>query len=149
MIEFDFVPFHLVAGEIAPNVSRHYQEMTDGDDYGPPNIDWDTYIHASIQGQCLTVTVRDKKKLIGYSVYIVGPNPRYKHIIEASSNGIFLEKEYRGKHGIHFMKKADEFLKKMGVHETNYTLSDERVGKILERQGYETKYKIWSVKYGQ
>jgi hypothetical protein len=144
MIEFNFVPFHLVAGEIAPNVARHYREMTDGDDYGPPNIDWDTYIQASVNGQCMTVTARDNGKLIGYSVYVIGNNPRYKHIIEADSNGIFLEKEYRGK--INFFKEADKFLKKI-AHETNYTLSDERVGKMLERNGYKSSYKIWSIKY--
>lgn len=147
MIEFDFVQFHLVAGEIAPNVARHYREMSEGDDYGPPNIDWDTYIQASVNGQCMTVTARDKNKLIGYAVYVIGRNPRYKHILEAESNGVFLEKEYRGKIGIRLLKKADEFLSKIGVQETNYTLSDERVGKILERNGYQTHYRIWSKKY--
>lgn len=146
-MNFDLVPFHLIAGEIAPNISRHYTEMSEGDEYGPPNIDWDSYIHASVAGQCVAVTVRDQGVLVGYSVYMIGPNPRYKHIVEAVSSGIFLEKEYRGR--INFFKKADEFLQKIGVQETSYILSDERVGKVLERQGYTSNYKIWSRNYGK
>lgn len=141
------MPFHAIGHEIAPNVARHYQEMTDGDDYGPPNIDWDGYLAASYAGRCVAVTVRDNGKLVGYSVYSIGNNPRYRHIIEANSDGIFLEKEYRGAVSREFIKKADEYLQSMGIHETNYVLSDDRVGRTLS--GYTSKYKIWSKKYGQ
>lgn len=149
MISFDFVPLHKVGHEIAPNIARHYAEMSDGDEYGVPEIDWDTYLALSHAGHCLVLTVRDGEKLVGYSVYTIGRNPRYKQIIEASSAGIFLEKEYRGKLSEQFIKKADEYLKKIGVQETIYVLSDDRVGRLLGRGGYESKYKVWSIKYGQ
>jgi len=149
MIVFDLMPLHRVYEEIKPNVARHYTEMTEGDDYGPPDMDWDTYISLSLVDQCVGVTARDDRKLIGYSAYVIGRNPRYKEIIQASSHGIFLEKEYRGRLSGVFIKKADGFLKKIGVHETDYTLSDDRVGHFLGREGYQPKYRVWSVKYGK
>jgi GNAT superfamily N-acetyltransferase len=148
-VNFDFVPLHFVVDEIEPNVARHYEEMTEGDDYGPPNIDWDMYIAASRANQCVCVTARDGAQLVGYGVFTVGPNPRYKHILQADSSGIFLEKEYRGTWGPAMLAAIDDYLKGIGVHETNYTLSDARVGKLLEKQGYKQTYKVWSVSYGQ
>lgn len=123
--------------------------MTDGDGYGTPDIDWHTYIQASRAGLCRVVTVRDDNKLVGYAVYSLGRNLRYKNIIEASSDGIFLEKEYRGKLSAELIKRADQYLKTLGIHETNYILSDDRVGRLLGRSGYQSKYKVWSRKYGQ
>lgn len=149
MISFDFVPLHDVAHEIQPNVERHYAEMSDGDDYGPPEIDWETYLQASRIGLCRVVTVRDNGVLVGYSVYSIGRNLRYKNLIEASSDGIFLEKEYRGELSIRLLNKADEYLSNLGVKETNYTESDDRLGRLLARSGYQSKYKIWSKRYGQ
>ncbi len=146
-ITFDFVPLHTVVREIAPHVGTHYAQMTDGDDYGFPDIDWDSYLLASQAGLCRVVTVRDGGKLVGYSVYSFGRNLRYKEIIEASSDGIFLEKEYRGKLSSELLKRADQYLKALGIHETSYVLSDERVGKLLARNGYTAKYKVWTNKY--
>lgn len=143
------MPFHAVGHEIAPNVARHYTEMSDGDDYGQPNIDWDYYLAASHVGQCVAVIARDGEKLIGYSVYTIGNNPRYKHIIEASSDGIFLEKPYRGRLGLKFLTKANEYLSRLGVQETHYIESDETFGRMLRRVGAQSKYKIWSIKNGQ
>lgn len=94
---------------------------------------------------CKAVIARDQGKLIAYAIYSIGPNQRFKHIIEATSDGIFIEKEYRGR--LNFHKKADEFLKTL-VHETNYILSEKsKFGKLLERGGYQPKHKIWSIRY--
>jgi hypothetical protein len=148
MITFDLVPLHRVFREIEPNIPRHYSEMTDGDEYGVPDIDWPTYLAMSQMDRCVVVTARDGEALVGYGVYSLGHNPRYKTRFEASSHGIFLEKPHRGKFSAAFLKKADEYLRKIGVRETHYILSDERVGKYLGRNGYKSKYKVWSVNYG-
>lgn len=147
MITFDLLPLHRVYEEIKPNLPRHYHELTEGDDYGPFDIDWEMYLHLSHLNKCLVVTVRDDKKLVGYSVYSVGRNPRYKTIIQACSDGIFLEKEYRGQLSRIFMKKADEYLRQIGVGETIYILSDDRVGRILGGNGYKAEHKVWRIKY--
>lgn len=146
MIEFGFVPLHEVAREIAPNIGRHYAEMTDGDDYGLPDIDWDSYLAASYAGCVRVVTARDNGILVGYSVFTLGNNLRYKNLIEANSDGIFLEKEYRGALFKEFKKKIDEYLPSIGVREVNYCLSDDRVGRAL---GCKTTHKVWSKRYGK
>lgn len=148
MITFDLLPLHRVYKEIIPNIPRHYTEMTDGDEYGVPDIDWDLYLTLSERNKCVVVTVRDNGKLVGYSVYTLGNNPRYRDIREAGSAGIFLEKEYRGELSHRLIQKADEYLQKIGIQETHYILSDDRVGRLLGRDGYKSKYKMWSKRYG-
>lgn len=138
---------HWVIAELKPNVDRYYSEMTEGDDYGPPDVDWDMYESASRSGQCRVVTVRDNGKLIGFSIFVISTNQRYKNRIEANSDGIFLEKPYRGQLSKALLNKSDEYLQAIGVHETNYTLSDDRIGRMLP--GYKSTYKVWSKKYGQ
>ena len=71
------------------------------------------------------------------------------HIIEATSSGWYVEKEYRGNLGIEIIKKADELLKQAGVNETSYILNGERASKILKRQGFKPEQTVWSRKYGQ
>lgn len=146
-MRWDFVPLHVVAGEIAPNIERHYAEMSEGDEYGCPNIDWDTYLHASMAGQCVVVTLRDKGVLVGYSAYTISRNPRYKHLIEATGSGLFIEKKYRGRYGLPLLRKADEYLKNIGINETNYIIGGERVGRLLERHGYKSTYKVYARRY--
>lgn len=148
MLTFDLVPLHCVYEEIMPNISRHYNEMTEGDEYGEPDIDWELYLAVSRINRCVVVTARDVNKLVGYAVYTLGNKLRYKNIKQASSEGVFLEKEYRAKYSRIFLKKADEFLKQIGTQETHYILSDDRVGRILGGNGYKSKYKVWSVTYG-
>lgn len=144
-LEWSFVPAHTIFAEIAPNIARHYAEMSEGDDYGCPNIDWDYYLQASMSGQCVAVTLRDKGHLVGYNILTISTNPRYKHLVEASGNGLFVERPYRGRYGILLIKKAEEYLK---THEINYCIGGERFSKLLTRLGYKTTYKIWS-KNGQ
>lgn len=142
-MKFDFVPLHLVAGEIAPNVEKHYFQMSEGDEYGVPNLDWEYYLQVSHAGQCWVVTARDDQKLVGYAVYTISNNPRYKHLMEASCNGIFIEKEYRGRLGVQLIKAAEGYLKNR-VQETNYIIGGERFSKLLTRLGYKSTYRIWS-----
>lgn len=146
MIEYALVPGHEVAGEIAPNITRHYDEMLPEEkDKDAPNIDWQGYLAASHGGSCFVLTARDGVNLVGYSVYTIGTNPRHKEVIEAVGNGMFVEREYRGK--VNLLKKADELLKAAGVHETSYIIKSDRVGKLLGRNGYKPEYKLWSLKY--
>ncbi len=119
--------------------------MNRGDSYGPPDIDWDLYLTASLTGHCKASIARDNGKLVGYSVYSIGTNPRYKTILEAWSDGIFLEKEYRGK-GLSFLKSSHVRLKEFGVKEIKYLTNDEAFGKLLERLEGSSTYKLWSFK---
>jgi hypothetical protein len=148
MITYDFVPLHLVLMEIAPNAERHYYEMTEGDDYGPPDVDWDGYAQLSHNGQAYAAIVRDKNVLVGYSTFVLCENMRYKGRIEAFGQGLFIEKPYRSKCARKLIRHSDVCLAQLGAKETNYTLSDKRIGKLLVSLGYKSTYTNWSVRHG-
>lgn len=143
---YDFVPFHEVAEEIAKNLETHYDDVDFKDDYGRPNLDWDSYLGQSLDGSCRAVTARDKGKLVGYSVYCIGVNMNHKTNIEAANTGIFIDKAYRGKITTTLLRKADEELKKLGVMEVNYILNDDRIGILLKRVKYKARHTVWSKK---
>lgn len=140
MIDWGFVPLHLILDELKAVVPRHHEEIADGE---PLNIDWDTYAEAGKTGQACAVTARDDGKLIGYVVFTISRNLRHMHLIEATSSGWFVEKEYRGHLGIEMVTKADEFLKNSGINKTEYILNG-AAGKLLERLGYKSIYQVWS-----
>lgn len=147
-INYAFVPFTTCAKEIADNVDRYVSEITDGSEHGAPNVDWETYLEMSVRGLAMVVTARDGEKLIGFIALAITHNLRHKDITEAWSQGIFIEKEYRGEVGVALTKKADEFIKSFGVNTSNFMLSDSRVGRLLERNGYQPKYTVWSKNHG-
>lgn len=142
-MRFDLVPFHEVGEEIAKKVPEHYQAVKD---YGPPNVDWDYYLQASLQGKCVAVTSRDNGVLVGYSVFFIETNANHKHILEASNSGIYVDPSHRGKTALQLLKKSNEFLKQLNINEINYTLKDARIGKLLARQGYKPEHTVWSIK---
>lgn len=141
-IQFDLVPFHEVGEEIARYVPLHYEDVKD---YGLPNVDWDYFLYASAQGKCWAITVRDEK-LVGYSVFFIESNTNHKHIKEAVNAGLYVDKKYRGRTALTLLKKSDEFLKKLNVDVINYTLKDERIGRLLARGGYKPEHIVWSMK---
>lgn len=142
---FDFVPFHVVAEEIALNLENHYDDVDLKDDYGRPNLDWNSYLQLSLADRCKVVTVRTNK-LIAYSCFCISNNLNHKSILEAANAGIFINKEYRGKITLELLKKSDEFLKRIGVNEINYVIKDQRIGRLLKRRNYKAKHTVWSNK---
>lgn len=128
-----------------PNIDSHYEEV-----FGEkPDIDWDLYTRASHAGFCPVVTARLNGRIIGYSAYVLSHNMRKRKVIEAENHGLYIEKKYRGKIGRTLLRKADEFLKRFGVHETMYRNDNALFGEWIARCGYTEKCKIWSIKYGQ
>ena len=144
---YDFVPFHLVAEEIAKNLENHYDDVDLKDDYGRPNLDWDSYLQLSLAGRCRVVTVRDEERLVGYSCFCISNNLNHKGVIEAANTGIFIDKEYRGKITLELIRKSDEYLKAIGVIEAIYILNDDRIGALLRRAKYKAKHTVWSNQY--
>lgn len=144
MIEWGFVPLHHIIDELKELAPRHHEEVFDGE---PLNIDWDTYTAAGKSGQACAVTARDGGKLIGYVAFTISRNLRHMHLIEATSSGWYVEKEYRGHLGIEMVKKADDFLSNSGIHKTEYILNG-AAGKLLERHGYKSTYQVWSINHG-
>jgi hypothetical protein len=143
MVQYALEPFHQIASDVALKIPAHYAEKKS---FGLPNLDWDYYLTASHMGLCKAITVRDDDKLVGYSVFFISHDTDRKHIQIATNAGVFLDPEYRGKIAIQLLKKSDEYLKELGAQEINYLLDDDRLGRLLGRNGYKSEYKLWSVK---
>lgn len=144
MIEYALVPFHAVADHVAKNLPTHYQDVGKKDDYGPPDLDWEYYLQASHQGLCFAVTATDSGDIVAYSVFFISNNANHKTFIEASNGGFFIQEEYRGR--LDLIGNAHRLLKPLGVHEINYLLNDDRIGKLLTRKGYEPTHKLWRIR---
>jgi hypothetical protein len=144
MIHYALEPLHEMAAEGLDKLNDHYKGHESS--YGKLNMDWDYYLSASHAGKCKAVTVRDGSRLVGYALFFIGNNPDHKHILQATNSGIYLDEEYRGKISLQLIKKADEFLKNLGVKEINYLLKDDRIGRLLGRNGYKSDHKLWSIK---
>lgn len=141
---YDFVPFHLVAEEIAKNLEQHYDDVDLKDEYGRPNLDWDSYLELSLAGRCKVVIARKDERLVAYLVFCIGNNLNHKGIVEAANAGIFIDKKYRGKITLEIIRKSDEYLRNSGVNEISYIIKDDRIGLLLKRVKYKAKYIIWS-----
>lgn len=147
-MKIELTHFHNIIDEVEANHRHYYSEMTDGDEYGFPDVDWELYQALSRAGTMACVTMRDGEKLVGWALFSLGTNPRYKTMLEAENHGLFIEKPYRAKWSNTFIKKCIEYMRTIGAHETNFTESDERVGKWLAKHGAKSTYKIWSFSHG-
>lgn len=143
---YQIEPFHEIAEYVAEKVPEHYEEVKNREGSELPNMDWDYYLEASLSGQCIAITARDQGKLVGYSVFFIETNANHKHILEAVNSGIFLERKYRGRESLNLLRKTTEMLKQRGVHTISYLLKDDRIGKLLSRNGYKMDMKLWSIK---
>lgn len=148
-MRIELEPLSKCIDEIEQEHARHYLEMTDGDEYGLPDVDWELYRALSQAGSIACVTLRDGEKMVGWAVFSLGTNPRYKTLLAAENQGLFIEKEYRAQWSDVFIKRCIEYMRTIGAVETNFTESDERVGKWLAKHGAKSTYKIWSFSHGQ
>lgn len=144
MIVYDCVPFHSVAEEIANNLETHYDDVKLKDRYGRPNLDWDTYIALSLNDRCIVITARLGEKLIAYNCFIIGNNINHKSFKDATSSGLWIHKDFRGKVTKDLLRKSEEYLNVMGIDEILYTLNDDRIGLLLKRVGFDAKHIVWS-----
>lgn len=144
MVNIEMVVPHTLIEYIAPNIEEHYNQMTKGDDYGVPDVDWDGYISASVNGQLIALALKDDGLLKGYVVFSVGRNQRYKNRVEAYSEGLFVEQPYRSEWSALLLKAAIKQLKSMGVDEVKFTTNDDMIGKWFAMNGGKNTYQVWS-----
>lgn len=64
--------------------------------------------------------------------------------MEADNHGLFIEKQYRARWSDVFIKRCIEYMRTIGVQETNFTESDERVGRWLSKHGAKATYHVYS-----
>ena len=127
------------------SVARHHAEMTMGDDYGEINVDWDYYRDLTIDGLIHATALKDVDKLVGYVIFSISRNPRHKEMMDAISQGIFVEPQYRSEWSALLLKSAVANIKEQHPKvDVSFLVNDPIVGKWLGMQGAKQTYQVWS-----
>ncbi len=143
-MKYEIVPFHNIFEIVYNNKDEHIKEM--GEHGNNICFDWEYIIKCSLDGECIAVTMvdDDKKGIAGYAVFLIDTDiTNYKR--KCAVNVIlYVGNNYRGRKSIDFIKNIDKLLKDIGVVSIDFTLSDDKLGKLLGRNGYKITSKTWS-----
>lgn len=132
-------PFELL-DEARPLFEAHYKEIAHYQDI-PLAIDEEVYCKMEERNLLRVFTARDCGELVGYCVFKVGPNPRYKTSIQAVQDILYVEKSRRGALiGKRLLNFCYDRLKAEGcqvVYQHCKAKDQETVGKFFELTGHE------------
>lgn len=143
MIHYELHFVHEILGYLKGQERRHYKDVKDKALFPHINMDWDMYEELSKKGLCVAVLAKDGNKIIGYSCYTLATDMNNKDETVAQSAAFFVERKYRGKLVVEFIKECDKILEGINVSKVLHTHSDVRIGKILERAGFQPKSINW------
>ena len=111
------------------------------------NIDWELYTKLEDAGSMVLITARDEELLAGYLILTLASHPHIKDFIQASSDAIFVDKEYRGEGvGKELLTTAEEALKEVGVGWISLFFRDSKSSEGLMRS---LNYKQTDVVFGK
>ena len=104
-----------VRAELEPILRRHYEEIAWKRDRIPLDVDWEKYDLCEKNGSLEVYTARIDGKLAGYSAYFISRHPHYKQTIYAQNDVLYIDKPYRGRQGMEFIRWCETQLKARGV----------------------------------
>jgi len=131
---------YILQSELEPLLTDHKDEVAHYKDI-PLDVDWDKYYKLQELNVFVMVTIRDDKRLIGYAVYFVGPNPHYQESIQALQDILFLHPDYRNcGNGYHLIEASEMELRKLKVQVVQQHVKRKKeldFSRLLHRMGYE------------
>ena len=128
--------------EIYPLFEKHWNEIAHFKDI-PLDPDVELYNSLDDLGIMRVFTARDDGKLIGYSVYFVGPHIHFRKSIHATQDVFFINKENRG-FGMRFLRWCDDELRRDGVQVVINAVSQSNdYSPVLRRMGYKESEKMF------
>ena len=129
---FDIFP------EIHELITEHYNELSVTGPEFSRLPDWDEYKRLEEANQFVMFTVRTDNKLVGYSWFFLKPHMHYKHMILATNDIVYLQKDFReGFAGIKLIKYSDSRLKELGAHKITWRIRRTNdISAIFYRMGY-------------
>lgn len=86
----------------------HAHEAAFGSD--PVDVNFDAFEFADKNGALRTFLARDGEEIVGYNVFIVGPDLFRRGKLAATEIGLFMDKKHRGKYGRQFIEWVDSNL---------------------------------------
>ena len=136
MITYELHAVHEVLEYLQGQEEKHFADIKDKTLYPEINMNWELYKDLSELDLCKAILMKDDDKIIGYSCYTLTGDLNNKKGIIACATAIFIEREYRGRLIIDFIKQCDTILLGINVSKVLHNNSDIRIGRILEKAGY-------------
>lgn len=131
---------HELWGEIPPLLREHYDEIASYPDI-PLDPDVDFYCRLEDAGVLRCYTARESLEgLIGYAVFLVGPNPHYRTSLQARCDVVFVTPgQRRGRVGLGLLTHAHASLIAEGVQVIAHHVkrAHPQLGEVLARLGFE------------
>jgi len=107
------------------------------------DVDWKKYLLMAKVHR--VYTIRENKKLIGYSSYIISNNLHHKYILMANNDSLYIKPEYRKGTGRDFINFCNGRLAEEKIDTTTLTVRKEfDFSKMLLELGYEMEETIYS-----
>lgn len=91
--------------------------------------------YASNNGALKTFIARDGEAVVGYNIFVVGPDMFHANKSAATEIGLFMDKKHRGKYGRQFIEWVDSNLNFDILYRGCSAKRD--LGPLLIRHGYE------------
>lgn len=99
-----------VVDEVDSLLQLHYEELTLNRDKIKLDPIWPKYAEAERAGSFVLFTVRDDKKLVGYSAFFVNPHMHYGSLTLAVNDVIFIHPDYRsGRIGLKLIRLCEQY----------------------------------------
>jgi len=109
-------PFRAFCEEVKPLLPRHWEDLALDKEKVPLAPDWQRYALLDAQGALSVVTVREKGRLVGYSIMVVMPGLHYVTCLEARMDIFWLAPEVRGRMGgLRLFRAHERELQRRGV----------------------------------
>lgn len=147
MITIQQESLDVILPQVKELLDEHYEELTMNKDRVKLDPWFDEYLRLEAAKQFYTVTARDDGILIGYSSFIVKPHLHYRTIMTATSDVMFLKKEYRtaSTAGLKLIKQSIEMIKSMGISKMVFRIKDSNdFSAILLRYGFTLEDRVYS-----
>lgn len=122
----------------------------------PFAIDWAGYYALERLGVLKFGALLLGPRLIGYSVWFLQPPLHHKNTTWAANDVVYADPDYRARHGLVLMRKAEAALAEMGVKVITYMAKPRQgkdaldyrrgrdsIGYLLQRLGYRLSEEAW------
>lgn len=141
---YSIVPAHEIKEYLQANEQRHWRDVKDKSVYNDTSVNYEMYEELSKEGLCWAVIAKDNNDIVGYNVYTITTDLNKNDEIIAMDVALFIEKKYRGRLIIDFIKECDKLLKEIDVKRVIRSFCDDRIGRILERADYKPRSRTYS-----
>jgi GNAT superfamily N-acetyltransferase len=109
-------PWSEVIEEIKPFLPQHWAELALNKDSVPLDPNWACYAELDKRDVISVVTVRERERLVGYSIMFVAPGLHYQSCLDARMDIFWLAPEVRGRWGgVRLFKAVEKELRRRGV----------------------------------